>query len=396
MRSSSQAQSSRPTSRTRALEVLRDLIQIRTENPPGNELAAAQYVADRLSRVGVKAEIDQFAAHRANVCASIHGAGPGPTVLLTGHLDVVPAGDGWTFDPYCAETRGGMVYGRGAADMKSGLAAMMVAASQLSETRNEWSGCLKIAFVADEERSNLGTMRYLSNGNTADYAILGEPTGLRVAIGHRGVARIKIVVHGEPWHACQPDNGTNAIYHSLGIVDAVRRRHANLAEDRHPLLGAATVAVTTFHAGIADNTIPGSSELMVNRRTLPGETASSVVSDLTQWLEETGAVDEISWDISVESFLPACALDRSSRLVKEAVGVVADHRGEEPSGIAFKATCEQALFVKAGIETVILGPGHLECAHRADEAVPVQELQSAMQIYRAIVESLLCRGEDSR
>ena len=139
MRSSRQAQSSRPTSRTRALEVLRDLIQIRTENPPGNELAAAQYVADRLSRVGVKAEIDQFAAHRANVCASIHGAGPGTTVLLTGHLDVVPAGDGWTFDPYRAETRGGMVYGRGAADMKSGLAAMMVAASQLAETRNEWN-----------------------------------------------------------------------------------------------------------------------------------------------------------------------------------------------------------------------------------------------------------------
>ena len=174
--------------RTRTIERLERLIGFNTENPPGREIEAIRYLAQIFQTMGLEVEIVEFAEGRANIVAQLRN-GPGPVFAFNSHVDVVPAGSGWTSDPFKLVGRDGNLFGRGACDAKGQVASMVETVELLLRMRDSWSGTLIAVFVADEEVASLGARAFAANGPKIDYCVIGEPTSNAVAIAHKGSMR---------------------------------------------------------------------------------------------------------------------------------------------------------------------------------------------------------------
>jgi succinyl-diaminopimelate desuccinylase len=172
----------------RLVRLAQDLIRLDTTSPPGNEQIVADFVAAYLGRLGLETQIQMVQPGQANVLARLGRAGERPHLILNGHTDTVPVGDGWTFEPHGGQRQAGRLYGRGASDMKGGLAAM-------------------IAAVMDEEEDQEGTRYPVEHGLRGDFAIVGEPTELLPVIAHKGDVCVEVVTHGVEAHASTPEAG---------------------------------------------------------------------------------------------------------------------------------------------------------------------------------------------
>ena len=170
--------------------LLCSLIQHPSENPPGNEKAVALFIADVLRGEGIDVEVQEAVEERPNVIARLKGQRPGKRLILNGHSDVVPCGAGWSVEPFAAVIDGDRIIGRGAADMKSGVAAMMYAAILIQRRQYAFNGEIVLLFNVDEERINLGMEHFLAQGVEADYAVIGEPTSLEICVAHKGVVLV--------------------------------------------------------------------------------------------------------------------------------------------------------------------------------------------------------------
>lgn len=369
------------------VEIAAELVTISSENPPGSELESAEYIAATIRSNGLTAQVDEFKPGRANVTSSIDFGGDGPHVLLTGHLDVVPAGDSWKFPPFGGTRQDGRLYGRGAADMKGGVAAMLQAYIAAANDLVDRTGKLSLAFVADEESSNAGTHRLLGHQGGWTHVVIGEPTELSVAVGHRGVARATIATFGRACHASTPERGSNAIYSAIPVIERVRAYHFELSGREPDELGRPTAALTTIRGGSKDNVIPAECRMTINRRTITGETKESVAAEMDNLFSDV--LPESSWSLMLDSFLPACWVGKDSPLAVMAGEAVKEATGSPPKIDAFPATCEQALFVEKGYESIVLGPGSLAQAHIADEYVDEAQLKAAFDIYDCLLGKLM-------
>ncbi|WP_238582690.1 M20 family metallopeptidase [Trabulsiella odontotermitis] len=197
--------------RQELLTLLCSLIQHPSENPPGNENAVAHYIASVLQTEGIETHIHEVVPGRPNVVAILKGQKPGKRLILNGHSDVVPCGEGWSVEPFAAVIDGDRVIGRGAADMKSGVAAMMFAAMLIHRRNDTFNGEIVLLFNVDEERVNLGMEHFVAQGVEADYAIIGEPTSLEICIAHKGVSRTRLTTHGTAGHAAKVREPDSAI-----------------------------------------------------------------------------------------------------------------------------------------------------------------------------------------
>ena len=280
----------------RVEDCLAALVACRTENPPGDETAPARLLAERLGAFGFDVALQEVAAGRLNLVASL-GDARTPCLALNSHLDTVPAGPGWLADPFRLRAEGDRLVGRGACDAKGSVAAMAEAALLLAACRDRWSGRLVVAFVADEEIGSTGAKRFAAEHPGVERIVVGEPTGLRVVSAHKGCLRPRIRVHGRSAHSGTPQLGENAIlgaHRLIGLFEAEDRRLRGLA---HPLVGPASLSVTRIAGGLADNVIPDACELTVDRRALPGESAETVLPEIEAILararEEAGVRAEI-------------------------------------------------------------------------------------------------------
>ncbi|WP_230208310.1 M20/M25/M40 family metallo-hydrolase [Microlunatus sp. Gsoil 973] len=235
------------------------LVVARGHNPPGQEAATVGVLADACRLRGLDPIIDEVLPGRPNLRAVLDG-GQGPGLLLLGHSDVVPPGDDWTMDPYGGLVRDNRLHGRGAADMKGGLAACVVALGALDRAGIELSGPVELAVTVDEEDHALGIRRYLDSGDRGDFlgCVVAEPTDLQPIIAARGDAYLKITIIGRAAHAGNPDDGLNAVYGAIRVVEELRAWHAELAAAAHPLVGPATVSVGRIDGGIGPSIVPGS------------------------------------------------------------------------------------------------------------------------------------------
>src|SRR3989442_14979730 len=191
-----------------ARAILEGLVRIPSQT--GDERAAAEAVAGWCADAGLEVVLEEVSPGRPNMLARWR-VGRGPHLLLTGHLDTVPVGAGWTRDPFGAEVSGGRLYGRGACDMKGGLAAMLGAVFELRRRGEEPAGDVTLAAVAGEEEDSAGTRALVGRGIHADMAVLSEPTAMRLVISNRGLLNFRVVVKGASAHASAPELGRNAI-----------------------------------------------------------------------------------------------------------------------------------------------------------------------------------------
>jgi acetylornithine deacetylase len=376
----------------RLLDLARHLIAIPTENPPGQEQEAAEFLADYFADNGWSVERSEPRPERPNVVVRIQGREPGPHLLFDGHIDVVPAGDGWSGDPYAPLISDGRLIGRGAADMKGGVAAMIAAAEAIQRADLPLHGSLTLAVVADEEEGGAGTRHLVQSGLRATWAIVPEPTELRPVIAHKGSASLKVRVQGVAAHASTPDQGVNAVRKAALLIGDLEALTQRLKSRRHELLGTPTLTVCGIHGGFNDYTVPAACTLLFNRRVLPAETADQVLAEVQAVIEERTRLDPLFAAVAeVAAFTPAMETDAFSAVVLALRSATQQVRGADPGTAGWSATSDGSILThEAQIPTVIFGPGSIaHDAHRPDESVAVSDLTQCARIFASTIAQLL-------
>lgn len=364
------------------LRVCTALVRATGQNPPGEE-AATVAVLDAVGReLGLTVSTTTVEPGRDNISLTV-GNGTGPGLLLLGHTDVVPVGAGWTTDPYGGEVRDGRIYGRGATDMKGGLAAAVAALAALRDV--ELSGPVELAAVVDEEETGKG-IRVFVRDNTRSYAgcITAEPTDLQTIIAARGDSYLRVAVHGRAVHAGNAAAGANAIYGATAIITEIERLHAELAADPHPLLGPATWSVGQINGGTGGSIVPAECVVIADRRLLPGESPAAVLKNLRDRVAALHLEDRgLSVDLEMPMEMPPFETPADAELVKITEAARRDAGGPDVPLAGWGAACDGGYVDRdLGIPVVVLGPGSVaNQAHRADESVPIAELTIAARTY---------------
>jgi acetylornithine deacetylase/succinyl-diaminopimelate desuccinylase len=373
------------------------LVAINTENPPGREAEAARLILTELQAMGCRAEAVDVLPGRSNVIA-IFENGPGPTFAFNTHIDVVPAGDGWTSDPFRLRQAGGQLFGRGSCDAKGPLVAMLDAMQALIADRAGWSGTLIGAFVADEEASSLGAKAYVKTAPEIDYCVIGEPTSCTTVTAHKGSMRPLVQVRGRTAHSGMPDLGINAILKAAPLLRLIDAHHDDLRARRHDLVGTASLTVTRASGGHADNVVPDTCEFLLDRRMIPGESEAQARREIEHLVEQ--AARDSGTVMEIVEYRPttggATETDAAHPVVEAAQGACRHHNGAATPLSGFEGGCDLVHFRSIGAQGVVVGPGSLSVAHQPDEFVPADELVRAALIYRDIAARMLGGGDPVR
>jgi acetylornithine deacetylase len=287
--------------------------------------------------------------------------------------------------PVRREIDGGLVYGRGATDMKGGVAAAVIAMAALARTGVALSGPVMLAAVVDEEENGLGVRTMLERGGVeAAAAIVPEPTELQTIVACRGNCFVDVEVRGRSAHAGTPHEGRNAIYGATRVIDGIRRLDAELRHETHPLLGSGSWSVGLIHGGTGIAMVPDRCRIGIDRRLLPGQTGEQAREQIAALLEQLDLpASDLAASAQLVMEIPSFEVPPEHPLV-EAVRTASIDAGAPERPIAgWTAACDGGYVMRdTGIPTVVLGPGSVvEQAHRPDESVPVAEVVTAARAY---------------
>lgn len=365
--------------RNDVIDLLSSLVAIDSVNPslvPGGagEAAIAAFIAGWAERSGLEAEVLEATPGRPTVLVRARGTGGGRTLMLCGHVDTVNV-EGMP-DAHRPRVEGDRLHGRGAYDMKAGVAAALLACRESAAL--ELAGDVVVAAVADEEHASLGVQESL-RVLRADAAIVTEPTELAVAVAHKGFLWAELEVSGRAAHGSRPHLGTDAIVKAGPILTALGHLDADLAAREHPRLGRGSVHASTIAGGVEMSSYPARCVIGLERRTLPGETAERVRAEIDALLERCRAADP---DLVVEHRpglvrepfeVPAGAPVVCA--VRDAAGAVLG-RTPDIGGVSYWS--DAAFIAAAGIPTVLLGPGG-GGAHGSDEWASISDTEAVTQ-----------------
>ena len=372
------------------VRVLQELVRASSVNPPGNEEKVSNVMARMMKDIGLSVTQEEFQPGRFNTYGVLAGRNARPILLLNGHVDVVPPGEGWSVDPFSGVIKDGRLYGRGSSDMKGGLAAMIVAAKALIDSGSRLGGSLMIMGAADEEVNMLGTKHFLRIGGRADFAIVGEPTDLHLCTASKGDVYYEITTIGKAAHASVPEQGINAIYKMQKAIEGIKNLNEKLRLRVHPLLGSPTLTVGTIEGGTITCAVPGSCKITIDRRTLPSENAEAGRKELQTMLDGLSKEDaEFKAELEVTVDAPPMEVSENEPVVSVTKDAVKAVMGVDRKIEGFSAVSDASNLVNAGIPSVVLGPGSLNMAHTVDESIPISEVTLAAQIYAAVAIRLL-------
>src|SRR5688572_15857615 len=371
------------------IDILRDLIAIDSVNPslvPGGagEGEIAQYIVSRLRAMRIDAVIQEAAPGRPNVIAVIEGASRGPSLMFCGHIDTVGVeGMSAPFDPV---ERDGRMYGRGAQDMKGGVASILGAA-QIIANQGLRAGSVILALVADEEYASIGAEALVKEWK-ADAAVITEPTDLMIGIGHKGFEWIEVTTEGVAAHGSRVDDGVDAIAHMGRVLARFEHLDRSFIHRPHPLLGRPSLHASLIQGGRELSTYPDRCTLQVERRTVEGESAEVSLREAEAILEELRAEDPKFRATARFLFTRSAYVTPPDhplpRLLRDALGDA--HTG------AMSFWTDAAILGAAGIPSVVFGPGGAGL-HGIDEYVRVDEVTACRDALVALTHSFLeCEG----
>lgn len=406
------------------VELTADLIRFPTINPPGEAYRpCAEYIGERLRKRGFSVEYirgegtpgDSDRYPRTNVVARLDGGSPGPTVHFNSHIDVVEAGDGWTVDPFGGVVKDGRVYGRGACDMKGGLAASIIAAEAFMDIYPDFPGAIEISGTVDEESGGFGGVAYLASKGyfskpRVDHVIIPEPLNKdRICLGHRGVWWAEIETRGEIAHGSMPFLGDCAVRH-MGAVIAAFEQELFPALDRKrtsmPVVpeGArrSTMNINSIHGGQTEDFRPGLPSpnvpdwcrLTIDRRFLLEEKIDEVKSEVTSILDRLKR-DRPKFDYGIRDIMEVQPImtERDAPVVKAVARGIQEIFDREPEYVISPGTYDQKHVARIGhiYDCIAYGPGILDLAHRPDEWVGIEDMVQSAKVM-AIGLDLLLRG----
>jgi acetylornithine deacetylase len=359
-----------------AIRLLRELVAVNSVNPtlvrgaPG-EREIADLIAAHMRRSGLDVSIEMVTHGRPNVVGVLDGRAGGRTLMLCGHTDTV--GVTGMIDPFTPVERDGRLYGRGAQDMKGGVAAMIAAASGIAERGSLESGRLVVACVVDEEHSSIGADALVKSWR-ADAAVVTEPTDLAIAVGHKGFAWVEIAIEGKAAHGSRPADGQDAILRLGRVLSRLELLDRTLqARPGHPLVGTASLHASIIDGGRELSSYPDRATLQMERRTLPGEAESLALHEVQQILDGLTREDGTFCGTARTMFSrPAYEILPDSDLPYLLAAAVAQVGGK-PSTTGASFWTDAAVLGHAGIPSVLFGPGGAGL-HSTEEYVNVADV----------------------
>ena len=370
------------------IDIAKELIAFDTSGPPAREQPCAQWIKDFLEDTGFEAELQVVEKDRANVIGKI-GRGKGPGLVLSGHIDVVLAGDPglWKVTgPFEPVVKDGKLYGRGACDMKGPDACILQAVKELA--KESYKRQLSVVFTAGEDTGGWYVTKVLEEEKItvadAMYGVIPEPSMMEIIPVHKGSGGAEVLIHGKAAHSSKPELGINANQKAADFLYALRGLQSKLDETTHPLLGPTTVECTMMNGGFKSNIIPDQARLTLNFRLIPEHKDPEASR---KWFEDIIA--------SLSSKDPEFNAEMTSHRASEPLDVPLDSRivttlreilGTRIAGAPYYT--EAVNYTRAGIPTVICGPGSIDQAHTPDEYISLEQLDLGVSTFKETVKRI--------
>jgi succinyl-diaminopimelate desuccinylase len=361
------------------VSLTKSLLRFDTINPPGRERDCARYAGAMLQEWGFSVEYFEYADARTSVIARAGGSDKKAPLCLTGHLDIVPLGArAWTKDPFSGETEGDRLYGRGASDMKAGVAAILLAARAYGKQLAGTPG-LVIVLTAAEEGGCVGSAQLAKTQllGRAGAMVVGEPTSNYPLVGHKGSVKFHARFKGVSAHGSMPELGVNAIYkaaRALGKLEGF-----DFGVKPHGVMGKPTLNVGTIEGGNTVNAVPDAASIGVDIRTVPGMDHEELLKRMKSMMPDA--------ELDVFSNLKPVWTAPDQEWVQRVFEICKPYLSEPPAArtAPYMTDAANLLKVYAGAPTVVLGPGEAAMAHQTDEYVSMERIRQAVAIYESLI-----------
>ena len=369
---------------TEVVSLCQELIRIVSINPPGDEIRIAEHVARILDKAGLKVEIIRHNQERASILAVLKSSRELPPLLYSAHLDTVPLGvEKWSHEPFDAVISDGRIWGRGAADMKGGMAALIVAATGLARSGLPLRGDLILALTAGEEVDSLGATSIASRSELGPLqaVIIPEPSDNDVYVAEKGALWLELSTHGKTAHGAMPELGENAVLMMVDLITELQKLQIPFKE--HPMLGGFSMSVNTIQGGMKTNVVPDGCVVTVDMRTVPGQRHDAIV----EWVK--GMIAALSrrnpsFRASVKVTNDRRPIETSSEepAVRLFVDIVEELLGDRPTPKGVRYYTDATALVPAfKAPMIICGPGDPKLAHQPNENIVIEKLVQAVKIY---------------
>ncbi|MCU4184954.1 M20 family metallopeptidase [Acidiferrimicrobium sp. IK] len=385
------------------VDFTQQLVRIRSVYDPvagTDESAAAELVVSKMREFGWAPTVTEVAPGRPNVVADVDGGGgPGPILAFEGHLDVVTEGNmaTWTVDPYGGEIRDGRLYGRGSADMKSGVAAMLYAVRAL-QLAGPFAGRIRVMALIDEEGMMLGAKHLAASGGLegVDGVIVCEPEEGEICTSAKGALRVRVDMHGKMAHGAMPQHGRNPLPAVARLAAWCGDYQDKLQAETgtHPHLGDVYVTPTVLSGGSLEqmNVIPAVATVALDVRTVPGVDHAKIVEAVTDAANDLAAAAGVTAEVAVIDDRPSVEVDPDHPMVRALAEAHRAVTGEEPRYGGVPGSTDGTVLTRdAGVATVVYGPGGKWIAHQSDEYVEVDEIRRATAVFAEAARRFLSR-----
>ncbi|WP_422486763.1 M20 family metallopeptidase [Gudongella sp. DL1XJH-153] len=377
-----------------AIELLQEMIRFKTVNGPGDELPLAKYIKSKLDEIDVDNFVDDIGDNRGNVVGRIKGSGERDALFFNGHLDTVPPGDiEWEHGPYSGDIEDGKIYGRGSADMKGGLAAMLTAVKAVKKAGWELKGDFIYSATAGEETDSIGAVKYLEDGGLDGVGaiIIGEPSSNGVNVAEKGAFWVEITTYGKTAHGAFPHKGVNAVVHMNALLSELVSYKFKYEENE--LVGSPTMNISTINGGVKTNVVPDKCSITVDMRTVPGQVHGDIVKDFEAMIEKLASeIENFKADVKVLNDRPAVETKISNEFVRMATDTIKEEFGKEvePKGVNFYT--DASIFLPpTSLPCIFYGPGDADMAHQPNEFVPIDSYMECIHFYIAMIENYLVK-----
>lgn len=376
------------------INLLKEMIKIPShKNVEWQEDKQVEFIADYLAEHQITdINLEYIEENRPNIIARIPGNNSGNNLLLNGHTDTIPPYN-MVIPPYKPEVKDGYIKGRGSVDMKGSLAAMISAMVIIAESNIDLDGDLIFAGVIDQEQRSLGSVKLIEDKIDADYAIVGEPTDLRICHAHKGMEWYKIVIKGLSAHGSTPEKGQNTIYHGARIASEIEKLNLKLMARENSFVSPPTINVGVISGGDDPNIVPNITILEVDRRYTPDESRQDIYEEIERLLVKVnstypGFITEV---ITMEDRvcplknMPLTGINQN-KLTDSLQGSLERFSNRDSSLTYFRGWSDAALFTnKLKIPSLVFGPGLPEKCHSGDESLKIEDLIAAVKIYLNVI-----------
>lgn len=374
-----------------AVELLKELLTIRSVNGRDDEGAVAEYLCKYFEQSGISAHVQRIDATHANVLAELEGESDGAPIFWNGHLDTVPYGDTgeWKTDPAVPVERDGFLYARGASDMKSGLAAMVYALCEYKKLGRPVPRTIRFLGTCDEEKGGIGAREILKEVPEASIGtlLIGEPTGCRLGVAQKGCLWLEIEAHGKTSHGAYPQEGCNAVEQAMALAGEIETYVKSFT---HPVLGTSTAQVTQISGGVAPNMTPDTCRILMDIRMTPGLTSQMVVGQAEAFAAARSVTSEEKFRVSCQivNNRRAIEIGESHPLVKQlSKGLEKKGLPVETTGINFFTDASILVEHKLDAAVLLFGPGEAGMAHKPNERVEIEKYQKSIQVLMDLIAS---------